>query len=124
MPVRRVTGLSVIVVTDDAARFHAALSIAAASAALGERARVYLHGDAVALATGPDGPDDARYAAGGLSTLCQMLAEALALGVRLTVCQSGLALSGMDATTLDPRIESGGLVSFLGSLGEDRLTTV
>ena len=121
---RRVSGLSLIVVTDDPQRCHAALSIAAASAALGERARVYLHADAVVLAAAPESPDDARYTANGLPTLRELLGEALALGVRLTVCQSGLALAGIDAISLDPRIETGGLVSFLGGLGEDRLTTV
>ncbi|MFW2829684.1 peroxiredoxin [Sphingomonas sp. ID0503] len=112
------TGLAIIVATADPARFHAALSIAAANAALGGRTRVYLHADAVALAAAPASPDDARYEAAGLPTLAQLLADALDLGVTLLACQTGLALSGV---ILPDHIEAGGLVSFLGDLGEDRL---
>ncbi|MCJ8157441.1 DsrE family protein [Sphingomonas sp. LaA6.9] len=118
-------GLTIIVTSADPTRFHAALSIAAASAATSAPTRVYLHADAVALAAPPhDCPDDARYAAGGLPTLAQLIEEVRALSVRLIVCQTGLALASLDAGALGPNIEAGGLVSLLSSLGDDRLVTL
>lgn len=118
-------GLTLTVVGADARRFHAALSMAAASAATEAATRVYLHGDAVMLLIPPlRSPDDARHRAAGLPTLEQMLDEALGLGVRLICCQSGLLMTGLVADSLDPRIEIGGLVGLFGSLGDDRLVAV
>ena len=114
-------GLTLIVGGADPARFHAALSVAAASAAAGARTRAYLHGDAVALLAALSSPDDNRHRAAGLPTLAEVLDEALALGVVLICCQSGLALSGLPANGLDPRIEVGGLVGLFTALGDDRL---
>ena len=115
-------GLTLIVAGADPARFHAALSVAAASAAAGAPARLYLHGDAVALLTPPPiSTDDGRYEAAGLPTLAQMLEEAFGLGVALICCQSGLALAGLAADTIDARIEVGGLVGLFATLGDDRL---
>ena len=42
-------GLTILVAAADPERFHAALSLAAAQAALGGRARLHLQGEAVAL---------------------------------------------------------------------------
>lgn len=115
-------GLTIIVAAPDPARFHAALSIAAAAAATGATVRVYLHADAVALAAGgkahPDGP---RFTAAGLPTLDQLRTDALAMGVSLIACQTGLAMEGL---VLPDNIEAGGLVSLMTSLGDDRLVTV
>lgn len=117
-------GLTIIVTSTDPSRFHAALSIAAASAATDAPVRVYLHADAVALAAPPYAClDDARYAAAGLPTLAQLIDEVRAMGVRLIACQTGLALTALDASTLGPGVEAGGLVSLLAALGEDRLVT-
>ncbi|MGH6782228.1 MAG: DsrE family protein [Sphingomonadaceae bacterium] len=118
-------GLTIIVTSADPARFHAALSIAAANAATDAPTRIYLHADAVALAAPPYAcPDDARYAAGGLPTLAQLIGECHAMGVRLIACQTGLALTALDVGTLHRGIEAGGLVGLLASLGEDRLVTL
>ena len=118
-------GLTLIVAGADARRLHAALSMAAASAAAGAATRVYLHGDAVLLLLPPlRAPDDDRHRMSGLPTLAQLLDEALELGVHLICCQSGLAMAGMAADGLDPRIEVGGLVGLFSSLGDDRLVTV
>lgn len=115
-------GLTIIVATPDSARFHAALSIAAAAAATGAAVRVYLHADAVALAAGGQAhPDEARFTAGGLPTLDQLRADALAMGVRLIACQTGLAMEGR---ILPDNTEAGGLVSLMASLGDDRLVTI
>ena len=118
-------GLTLIVAEPHARRFHAALAMAAASAATGAPTRVYLHGDTVMLlAPPPRSPDDDRYRAAGQPTLAQMLDEALALDVKLICCQSGLAMAGLAADALYPRIEIGGLVGLFGSLGDDRLVAV
>jgi predicted peroxiredoxin len=114
-------GLTMIVAGADPGRLHAALSIAAASAAAGSETRVYFHGAAVALLATPHSPEDGRHRAAGLPTLAEMLQEALGLGVRLICCQSGLALASLSADDLDPRVEIGGLVGLFGALGDDRL---
>ena len=101
-------GLTILVACDDAARFEAALALAAAQAALGCSARVHLHERAVGLLASPPA----------------MLAEALALGVRFSVCQAGLAEAGLSHGELHEGIEASGLIALLTSLGEDRLVTL
>lgn len=101
-------GLTILVATADPARYHAALELAAAQAALGGRARVHLQGDAVTLLSAP----------GDLAALC---AEAIALGVRITACQTGLAADG---ATLPNGVEADGPVGLLSRLEDDRLVVV
>lgn len=114
--------LTVIVAGADPARLHAALSVAAAQAALGAPARIFLQPEAVALLHPPLGaPQDRRYGAAGLPTLAEMIGEAAALGVGIIACQSGLALCGLRADALPPGVETGGLVALLADAGSDRL---
>ena len=103
-------GLTIIVATSDPARFEAALELAAANAALDRRTRLFLQRDAVPLLR-PEPPGSALA----------LLSEALALGASTSVCQSGLALSGMTADQLPPGVETGGLVELLASQGDDQL---
>ena len=113
-------GLSLIVAAADGGRFYAALETAAAANALGRATRVFLQGEAAALLRAPvsfDG-DPARRAA-GQPDLASLIAETMAMGVRLIVCQSGMALAGMTASELVPDIRAGGLVSFLAEAGAD-----
>jgi predicted peroxiredoxin len=118
-------GLTLILAAPDAPRFHAALSIAAASAAAGGATRLYLQDAAVGLLAQPfRSPDDDAHRAAGLPTLAQMLDEALGLGVKIIACQSGLAMALLSAEALDGRIEIGGLVGLFATLGDDRLVTV
>lgn len=103
-----------IVTTDDAERLRGALTIACATAALGGAARLFLQLDAVALLRPPlTAPRDSAHMAHGLPGLAALLDDALALGVEVTVCQSGLALAALDAELLDPRIDVGGPVGVL-----------
>ena len=116
-------GLSIIVASADGQRFYAALEVAAAAAALGRSARIFLQGEAAALLRTPvafDG-DTARRAA-GQPDLVSLIAEAMAMDVDLFVCQSGLALAGMTANDLVPQVRAAGLVSFLADArADDRL---
>ena len=43
----------------------------------------------------------------------------MAMGVRLIVCQSGMALAGMTASELVPDMRAGGLVSFMAEAGAE-----
>ena len=99
------TGLGIIVAGSDRDRFRTALNLAAAQAALGGRVRLLLDGDSVRLAAGQDA----------------LLEACLDLGATVTLCQSGLAATGLDARKLDPRLDYGGMVGWLTELGEDRL---
>ena len=112
-------GLTVVVAGTDAARLHAALSLAAANAALEGRTRVFLQAEAVSLLGGAE--EDRRYAAAGMPSLGELIDEVLAMGAEIVACQSGLALAGMTAERLPEGVETGGLVALLAGLGEDRL---
>ena len=115
-------GVTVILAEAAPARLRAALSLASAVAAVGGRARVFLHEDAVTLFAAPlASPADPRRSATGLPTLSQLFEEALAMPVEVIVCQSGLAMTGMDAGQLDPRITTGGLIAVVATAGDDRL---
>lgn len=112
--------LRIILTTRDAERFRGALTIAAAAAALGGEAQLFLQLDAVALLGPPiAGPQDDAHAAAGLPALSVLLDDALALGVRLTACQSGLALHGIAAQALPPGVDIGGPVAFLQQTDDD-----
>ena len=115
-------GLTVLVAGSDVARLRAALATACAAAALGGRVRVYAQEEAVPLLrAGAADPDAARLRAAGLPDATETLAVALDSGVAVIACQSGLALAGLSAEQLAPGVETGGLVSLLATLGEDRL---
>lgn len=118
-------GLNIIVASAEGQRFYAALETAAAAAALGHAARIFLQGEAVALLRAPVALDwDAARRAAGQPDLVSLIAEAMAMDVRLIVCQSGMALAGMTMSDLVPQIRAGGLVSFLAEVGpDDRLLT-
>lgn len=117
---RAMPGLNIIVLTDDAERFRGALTLALANQALGSNSRVFLQLDAVRLLNvNITAPLDHEHSMHGLPNLPQLINEALMDGVSLVVCQSGLALAGLEACSLDPRIETGGPVSFLQSINAD-----
>ncbi|MEC3948443.1 DsrE family protein [Sphingobium sp. HWE2-09] len=112
--------LTIIVATPDAERLRAALILAAAQAALGGDATIFLQLDAVALLRAPiAAPRDAAHRTAGLPHLSALLIEAQALGVTLIACQSGLALSGMTANDLPGDVEVGGPVGVLQRTSDD-----
>lgn len=100
--------------TPDAERLRGALVLAAAQAALGGAAALFLQLDAVILLRAPTiAPQDVAHRAAGLPDLVTLLAEAQALGVTIIACQSGLALCGMATDALPSGVEVGGPVGFL-----------
>lgn len=110
--------LAVIIGTTAHDRAHAALSLAAASAALGRDVALYLHADAARLMDAAfHCAEDARFAAAGVPTIGELLASVIELGVAITICQTGLALNGLAADTLPGPAEAGGLVDFLARMG-------
>jgi len=102
---RRMTGLGIIVADTDQTRFRTALTLAAAQAALGGRARILLDSGAVPLASSPN----------------DLLESCFELGAEVMLCQSGLAQAGLNASALDPRFSYGGMLGWLADLGSDRL---
>ncbi|WP_300397353.1 DsrE family protein [uncultured Sphingobium sp.] len=115
--------LTIIVAAPDPERLRGALTLAAAQAALGGRARLFLQLDAVALLRAPiAAPRDAGHKAAGLPSLEDLLAEALSLGVVLSACQSGMSLAGLSLADLPPGTEVTGPIALLQAQTEaDRL---
>lgn len=112
-------GLNIIVVAADAERLRGALMLAAAQAALGGAAAIFLQLDAVALLRPPlVAPRDAGHRTAGLPDLATLLSDSLDLGVTLSACQSGLALCGMAATDLPEGVGISGPISFLQQLDD------
>ena len=106
--------LRIVVATAEAERLRGALVMAAAQAALGGGAAVFLQQDAVGLLRAPmTAPQDEAHRAAGLPSLAMLVEDAAALGVALTVCQSGLALCGLAAPDLPPGVGIGGPIGFL-----------
>ncbi len=112
--------LALMLVSHDFARLRAALAFARAEIALGGGASLFLQGEAAALLRAPIAdPKDAAWTAAGEPALAALLDEALDDGVTISLCQSGLAMAGMEAATLDKRIELTGPVAFLAKAGPD-----
>lgn len=110
--------LAIIVGSAAHDRLHAALSLAAASAALGREISVYLHAEAVRIADpAAVWDEDTRFAAAGAPTLRELIDSAVELGVAITACQTGLALAGLSAESLKPGITAGGLIDYLSRAG-------
>jgi len=111
-------GLNILLVGDDAERLRAALMLGLTQRALDGEARIFLQMEAVRLLAPPiAAPQDEAHQRAGFPTLAALLDEALADDVTLIACQSGLALCAMKAADLDPRIETGGLLSFMAAIG-------
>jgi predicted peroxiredoxin len=98
--------LTIIVASDDPKRLTAALEIAAAAAALDQPVRMFFQREGVRAFVGSPDP---------------LLAEAMALGVTMIACQTGLADTALDASALSEGVQVGGLVSLLADAGDDRL---
>ena len=106
--------LRIVVATADAERLRGALVLAAAQAALGGETAIFLQLGAVRLLRAPiSAPEDEAHVAAGLPSMAALLAEAVALGVNVLACQSGLALAGLEASDLPRGVEVSGPVSFL-----------
>ena len=115
-------GVLIMLTAADPERLRTALTLAAATRALGGTARLFLHEAAAALTVGPhETRTDANWVEHGLPTLKQAWNTALDLGTEIIACQTGLAIANVDAATLDSRITMGGLVGVLAAAGGDRL---
>lgn len=114
-----VQGLTIIVAGSDPERFHSALSVAAANSALGRRSRIFLQGESAALLARAAGRESARE---GVPSLSALIEEAMAVGVEIVACQSGLALAGLSAEQLPEGVTTSGLIEILASRGDDQLT--
>ena len=117
------TGLAIIVSTADQARFRAAMTLALTQSALGGRVRVYAHETAVPmLARSVRADDDSdTLAENGLPDRLDLIAIALEADVAVIACQTGMAIAGLAVEDLVDGVESGGLMSVMATLGDDRL---
>ena len=115
-------GLTILLVEASTARLRTALTMGCAQASLSGRCRIFLDAAAVPLLRLPvAADDDAIQRRAGQPPLADLIEEALALGVAISACQTGLALAGLSADQLDPRVDYAGLTSMFAALGDDRL---
>ncbi|MFZ2998006.1 DsrE/DsrF/DrsH-like family protein [Sphingobium sp.] len=106
--------LNIVLTVPDAERLRGALTLAAAQAALGGHATLFLQLDAVGLLRAhTSAPCDAAHQAAGLPDLATLIVEAQDMGVTLIACQSGMALSDLTANDLPAGVEIGGPIGFL-----------
>lgn len=106
--------LRIVVATADAERLRGALMLASAQTALGGEASIFLQLDAAGLLRQPIiAPQDEAHGVAGLPTLALLLEEALALGVSVLACQSGLALAHLSVDALPQGVAASGPLSFL-----------
>lgn len=126
MPGLQPMSLTVMLVSEDVARARAALSLALADAALGGTPRIYAHERAVTmLATATREDDDSSaLASEGLPDRPTLLAMAVAEGVTLIACQTGLSSCDLAIEQLMRGTEAGGLVGLLATLGGSHLIVV
>jgi predicted peroxiredoxin len=113
-------GLSIVIAAADPERFRSALEVAAANAALDRPTRLFLQAQAVPLL----GQSRPAEAAPGMPSMAEMLDEAIALGAKVSACQTGLSLAGLNAEDLPRGVQTEGLLSFLAGRGDDQLLMV
>jgi predicted peroxiredoxin len=115
-------GLTVILVEPLAERLRAGLMLAMTTVAMGGRGRVFLQNEAVMVLRVPIlSLSDADYVDAGLPDLVTTINEALAMGVEIILCQTGMHLTESRADDFDARCSFAGPASVLGDLGDDRL---
>ena len=119
-------GLAIIVASPDPARFRAALTLAVAQTALGGQVRLYCHEASVALLARAERTDDdsVTLTAAGLPDRHGLITMALASGVILIACQTGLAVAGLAMDDLATGVEAGGMMALLADLRDERLVTI
>ena len=103
--VRRLNGLALIVT--DSARMAGGLRLAAAAAALGRPVFMLFDGQTVSALLANRPPS--------------LITEALAMGVQITACQTGMADAGIEADALLGGVETGGMIGFLSDFGQAQL---
>jgi len=112
--------LALILAGADPTRLRAALVLARCEIALGGSARLFLQGEAVALLRVPIvAPQDEAWRAAGEPSLAALVTEALADGVLLSACQTGLAMVGMTAVDLPSGVVPSGPIAFLAAVGSE-----
>ena len=109
--------LALILAEANPARLRAALVLARCEIALGGTARLFLQGEAVAMLQSPVVvPQDAAWRAAGEPALTALIDEALADGVLISLCQSGLAMAGLMPASLPAGIHITGPIAFLATV--------
>ncbi len=106
-------------------RVWTVLSLAATAAALGRTVSIFLSGNAAEIAAN-------RYQSGGdskrsaycVATVAELFESCLELGVRFTVCQTGLHLCELAAEDVHVAIECGGLTGFMQQHKTDELLVI
>ena len=110
-------------------RAHAGLMLAAGAGAMGRPVVVFAMGlGCLALMrdwAGMDGADrDAGVQASGVAGLDALRDAVREMGGRLIACESGLALTGLQAAALADGVEVAGVTAFLGTVGAGQVVTV
>lgn len=118
--------LAIMLLSAEAEKLRSALILARCEIALGGAARLFIQGPATTLVIPPiSAADDEACAAAGEPRLGQLLDEALADGLSVMLCETGLTIARSDQSRIDPRIEISGPIAFLAGIDKEmRLLTI
>ncbi len=108
--------LAILIASDDEARLWSALSFACASAVIDNSIAIFFSGAAARLLDkNRIWQADAQHIASGAPTVAQLLAEAYALDIVLSVCQTGMAMSVLTLEHIGWNAQPFGMVGWLGT---------
>ncbi len=122
--------LGIVLISGGHERAHYALVLATGAAALGRSVILFAtnqgcHALRVDWSGLADAGRDAAVRAAGVAGFDELRDAAVELGVRLMVCESGLAMAGLAAAPgLLDGVERSGVVGFLHAVGPGRIVTL
>jgi peroxiredoxin family protein len=105
---------AILIVSADEQHLWSALSVAAASAALGKEVSVFFSGYGAACARSDFVAETDKVRAKiGVATIAELFSSSVDLGITFSVCQTGMQMCGIVAESLEPFIVPTGLLAWL-----------
>ena len=121
--------LGILLISGTHERAHYAFVLAAGAAALGRRVVLFATNEGCqALCTDwsalQESGRDANLRLHGVAGIGELRESAVALGVRLIACESGMRVAALDAVRLLPGVEVAGVASFLEACSGGQILTL
>lgn len=122
-------GLGILLLSGGHERAHYAFVLATGAAAIGRAVTLFASNEGCRAllrdwSSIAGAERDGAVQASGVAGLAELREAAVALGVRLLACDSGLAMAGLDPACLLPQVEVAGVPSFLAAIGSNPVMTL